>query len=479
MIFSEKSKFLFLVFGRAIQAATSLFALHLTTNLLGQEELGKVYYILSIQAFFALFLINPVGQYFNRKTNYWFQNKVVFSAYVKQSKYILYITFFSIVFLYFLRDIWNISLENRTIALISLLIASQSINQTIIPLFNMLNYRGYFVVLTILTSVLSVILSLIFVKTINNTAFSWLLGIVAGNFILLVISSVMFRKKIIGGSTESDNNLEFKWNKKDILRFSLPISVATLGMWFVNSGYRILVEKHYGLEYLSYIGVGIAIASQIFALAESLITQYFLPILYKNVEGAKSDKRVCHINSYLNKVIPIYFSLGIFFTFSIKAFLPFLVGKQYYGVIEVAIYGIWIEFSRVTTNALSIICQIENNTKLFPIPFFKGSAFTIVGVSFIKIGVDHFTNLLLISAAIVLVSMFFLMKKIISFNFPIRNIICVLFATIPSVLFFRLIDIEANFSVDHFFYCGLGGIIYLSGLSFFWWYFIYSAEQSY
>ena len=64
-------------------------------------------------------------------------------------------------------------------------------------------------------------------------------------------------------------------------------------MWFLNSGYRMIVEKMYGLEFLAFLGVGLAVSSQVFAIAESLLTQYFIPELYKNSENSTKETGSC------------------------------------------------------------------------------------------------------------------------------------------------------------------------------------------
>lgn len=63
-----------LLSGRLLQAFITLITLRVLTTVLPKSELGLVYYIITIQTFYSLFLINPVGQYFNRNTIAWYEN---------------------------------------------------------------------------------------------------------------------------------------------------------------------------------------------------------------------------------------------------------------------------------------------------------------------------------------------------------------------------------------------------------------------
>ncbi|KJF99856.1 hypothetical protein UB34_00020 [Photobacterium leiognathi] len=85
-----KNDFVILLLGRIIQIGIVLISLRVSTTVLPESELGSIYYLTTLQGLFSLFLINPVGQYFNRNTNKWFSNGVIVKCFTNQVKYIFF-----------------------------------------------------------------------------------------------------------------------------------------------------------------------------------------------------------------------------------------------------------------------------------------------------------------------------------------------------------------------------------------------------
>jgi len=462
MLFKSNA-FIVLLLGRFLQIFITLCSLRISTTILPQSELGAVYYIIAIQSFFTLFLISPVGQYFNRQTSKWFVDGVIYSAYRKQFQYILFVTLLSIFAMASIVFAGVTLLTYPLLLITSALILTQSINQTLIPMINMLEKRVAFVVFNLLTAFISILSSYLLIVFYSASALSWVAGIILGNGIVTFIATIWFKKR-----NQIVTNKKIKLKFDELCKFSVPIAIATAFMWFLSSGYRITVEAFYGLNFIAFLGVGLSVSSQVFTITESLLTQYLIPGLFKNVENANKEKRQKLINNYLATVVPLYVSLALFLTFSVQYLFPFVVGEQYYSAYNFAIYGAWIELSRVLTNAFSIVSQVEKKTMKFIMPYMLGAMLLFVTLllnNVLKLD-GQVQSLLFISNFVVFLVMYFSMKKYLLFKIPFKEIFVTSLMVLPSILYFILVDFHTSLSVEHFFMYLCGGIIYLTCSSF-------------
>lgn len=446
----EKSDFIIILFGKLLQIIIMIFSIRVSTTLLDPKEMGNVYIFTTIYSFFVLSLISPFGQYVNRHTHKWYQEKSIIDNLMIYFIYVIFISLLSIAIgsiLYFFGISNEINI-NIFIFLLFSIILILTLNQTILPLLNMLHYRLSFTVLTVLTSLLSLIFGYIFVKFFGSSAENWLLGTVFSNCIFMIIGFVILRNKL----NDKFNGVFYNLKKitkpkiKSILVFVIPLSIATLFMWLQNSGYRIVVEQKLGLEFLGFLGVGMAVSSQIASVVESIVMQYFHPIYYQKITNVTLEDRKKAINELINKVLPIYFMLTIFLTFFAKYIVEILVAEKYFEAYIFAVFGIWIEFFRMTTNLFGNISQSEMNTKKFMIPYIIGSILTIILVYLSSIHSEYKLYLplaLIVGGFLTMIIMYFSMKKLIDFEIDYRLIFWAFIVSIPyfGVYF---IDIEST-----------------------------------
>lgn len=468
MILKINKDFLILLTGRLLQIVTTLFSLRISSSLMPESELGLVYYIVAVQSFFSLFLINPVGQYFNRHTNRWYKEGIIYSCFKKQCYFIFVVAIAALLILTIFHYLNLIELSFKLILIGCGLIFSQSLNQTVIPALNMLNRRYAFVIFNLLTSILCAIISFSLLVFVKNNAESWLFGIVIGSMIINFFASRWF--KIIAKENVKIEDIENDQidSLNIILLFTLPIAFSTFFMWFLGSGYRILIEQFNGLEFLAVLGIGMAVSSQIFAIAESLLMQYLLPTLYRNIEYSCESKRVELLNAYLSTVVPLYLSLALFLTFSIQHIFPFLVAEKYHSFYIYAIYGAWVELFRSLTNAFSITAQIEKKTGKTVYPYIIG-AISLSSMLIIKefLSVDiNVMHLLIISNLVVLICMVINMLSYLPFKLPLKEVFSITLVVIPSLLYFNFINYDSDLSLGSFVYLTVGSGLYFVGLFF-------------
>ncbi len=112
------------------------------------------------------FLINPVGQYINRYTHQWYEEKKIMNVFFVFNFYVVFMAFISlfITFLLYKTGIGNNVDMFYFILFVSLYIYFNTWNQTIIPMINLLGNRVSFIYFTISTQIFGLLLSVYFIN---------------------------------------------------------------------------------------------------------------------------------------------------------------------------------------------------------------------------------------------------------------------------------------------------------------------------
>jgi len=442
-----KRDFLIIFIGKLFQIIVAILTIKVSTALLDPKEMGNIYIFTTLYTFFVFVLISPFGQYINRHTHKWLGDKTLINNLIIYGIYVFFVSITSVFIGYIIYEVGIISGIKLSLfsLLLFLFITCITLNQTVIPMLNMLHYRLYFTILTVLTAIGVLLFGYIFVLLFGDSATNWLFGLVLANALFLLLGFIVLKNKIQGefkGFTWNYHRIT-KGKIKTILYFVVPLSIATVLMWLQNSGYRIIIEKAKGLEFLGYFGVGMAISAQIASIVESVVMQYFHPIYYQQITNTSLESRKKAIDELINKVLPIYLMLAIFVTFFAKYIIEIVVAEKYYEAYIFTIFGIWIEFFRMTSNLFGNISQSELNTKKFMIPYAFGS-FVTIGLVYLSGSTQEYkiylSMSLLVGAFTTMLTMYFFMKRLIDFTIRYKSLLFSFLLSLPysSILFFDI-----------------------------------------
>tara|TARA_R110001583_G_scaffold125058_2_gene276533 strand:- start:6667 stop:8091 length:1425 start_codon:yes stop_codon:yes gene_type:complete len=463
------NKDLFLIVtGRFILIGISLLALRLFTSLLNQEDVGTTYLIITVYTFFNIFLINPIEQYLHRNISVWKKCGNIVHVVNMQTIYIGFITVLCTVTIFFISLLYED--YYKFLIILPLFLFSLSVNKLIIPMLNMLGHRGWFILFSVITAVLSLMFSWLMINVFYADVTTWILGIVFGHLFTSFFAYYFLYKK--HGKRTSNHlfkpmNLLSSRRISKIFYFSYPLAIATFFMWSQNNGYRIQIEMFFGLEYLGFLGVGLAVANQLFVVIESLISQYYYPLLYQKIGTRDLTLRCKAVNEFITSSVPIYFGLAIFLTFSIEYILPLLVDETYSDKFIFAIYGVWIEFFRVSSNLLGISAHAENKTKILVIPYVFGALFLNVSLFVISLFFENqnfLLPILVLSAVITLLTMYIVIKKVLNISIPFKEMALSFVFVAPSAVYFFMVDFPRKLDLSYFSYLSVGGLMFLFGL---------------
>jgi len=453
-----------LIVGRVLQILIALISIKVATKLLDASELGNLYLILSIVGFFSLFLVNPIGQYINRKTHQWHEEAKLINVLYVFNIYIIALSIFSIFITY---TLYNLSIGNNIdltyfICFIVLFIYFTTWNQTIIPMINMLGGRVTFVLFTLSSQLLFLALAYLLINIFGAFCVFWFLGQVIAFGIVAIIAIIFFIKQI-------QNNFDFTLahkminieNLKEVLKFSAPLSIGVLFFWVQTQSYGIIIEKYIGSEFLGYFGVGMAIALAISSAFETVIMQYLYPQMYKSMKD--ENKFSIMMSNILNLIIPIYFLLAIFVSIFAVYIMTILVDIKYYDSYIYTVFGVWISFFMMSSNMLANIAHATLKTKELIYPYITGGIIAVIGVT-LSTNSEHYKLYiplsLLLAGIISFVFMYIKMNRLVGIDLNIKNVFLIILYSTPLLLGFLFYNYSNNIFYS-FFVVGIFGLYFL------------------
>jgi len=372
---------LILIIGRVLQIVIALIAIKLATNILSPSEMGNYYLIISIAGFFGFFLVGPIGQLINRKIHQWHQEKKLLNVLYLYNYYIFFLALLSIAvlkILHYLHVGEDIHLD-VFIGALFIYIFAHTWNQTIIPMFNMLEYRVFYVLFTLVSQIMFLFFAYLFIFFFDKEGIYWFMGQGVGFGLVAIVAFRFFYIKIEDNfSLIESHNMLTKKNFKKLIKFSAPLFLSSLLFWMQTQSYPLIIEKFVNTEFLGYIGVGFSVAFAISTAFESIIMQYIYPQMYKSMQDNNEFSTI--MSKIINLILPIYLFITIFVSFFAIYINTILVDSKYFDSYIYVVFGVWIAFFRISSNIIANIAHAKLNTKALILPSFLGAFMMITGI---------------------------------------------------------------------------------------------------
>lgn len=448
-ILVKNSGILYIIGSKVIIILLTLLTNRLLTEYLSETELGKYYYFLSLQTLFVITLISPVGQILYRKAIEWRRIEILNSYINIHFLFIAIIASISFLILISFKFYFD-NMDFKTLPiLLPIFILVNSLNQTYIPLLNLFQDRKGFALISILTTTISLLLGYIILRK-NSSAFSWVLILSISYFCTTILGFSRLKSRFINGNVKENifTIIYSIWLRKGLLlKLVGPLSIGLFLMWFIFSGYRLIIESIVGLEFLGLLGLGFMLSSQISSSIESITESYLTPLFYEKLDSKKSIKcRTEWFNYFLNKKFQIY-SIISCSTFCLSPFLYQILVSDYYSDYYIYLqYGVILDFFRKGINAFYQIALIELKTKNIIVPYVIGAM--IISCGFILYNFSGSQRLILSSLILGVISTFIMMyikmNKILRINLQLEKIFQALIISFPLYAFSTLVETNST-----------------------------------
>lgn len=370
-----------ILFGRAAQFLLALAMMRVATTLLSPEEMGRMSLVTTTTAFFALFLINPVGMFINRRLHAWQSSGLARHYLTRYAGYLILVSAFSAACLALLHMAGAVNFGMPAGWLIFLICGSllfNTLNQTSIPSLNLLGDSGRFVALSIATIATGFACAALLAALIRPVAEYWLLGLLLGQTALAAIGTkVLFARLRASGTAASLPAIHGR-HLRTLFNFAWPVAIAVGLGWVQNQGYRYFMEDRLGLAELGLFIAGYGISMGMIAAFESVLTTYFQPRLYRDASTADPVRQAQAWRQYAAVVIPSLLLTVAFVVILAPEFTRIFLGDNFQSAAAYVVWGALAEAARVLTGAYSLIAHVHMRTQWLIFPSLIGALLSAV-----------------------------------------------------------------------------------------------------
>ncbi len=369
-----------IIFGRAAQFLLALAMMRVATTLLSPEEMGRVSLILTTIAFFAMFLVNPVGMFINRRLHAWQASGVARYYLSRYVGYLLLVALIAAAVLPLLNMSGVLGFGISTgwlILLVSGTLLFNTINQTSIPSLNLLGDSRQFVLLSVVTIAASFGCATLLVKMVQPAAQYWVLGLLLGQTLLAVIGTRVFLSRLQTAKVAHVPAAITRRHLRVLSSFAWPVAIAAGLGWVQGQGYRYLIEGQLGLAPLGLFVAGYGISAGMIAAFESVLATYFQPRLYRDVSNDQPALQARAWQRYAAAVLPSLLLTMAFIAMLAPELTRLFLGENFQSASEFVIWGALAEAARVVTGIYSLIAHVFMRTRWLILPGIVGAGLSL------------------------------------------------------------------------------------------------------
>lgn len=406
----------------------ALVMVRVATTLLTPEEMGKSSLVLTTIAFFALFLVNPVGMFINRRLHAW-QASGVAKYYLL--RYTLYLIFVVLIAAFILPLIYMSGIVNFGIpvAWLTILVCGSlffnTINQTAIPSLNLLGDSRKFVLLSIATLSASVASAALLVLTVQANAQYWLLGLLIGQALFALVGTRVLFIRLENNGIPSASPAINRRHLQLLFSFAWPVVIAAGLSWVQGQGYRYLMEGQLGMAQLGLFVAGYGISAGIIAGFESVVATYFQPRLYRDVNINNPLERTRAWQRYAVALIPSLILTVALVVMLAPELTHLFLGVNFQSSANFVVWGALAEATRVIVGVYSLIAHVHMQTRWLILPNVIGALLSIaLCIELIPIlGPAGAGMGLVMSGVAMVITMHILMAKHVERGIPMRPVV--------------------------------------------------------
>lgn len=332
-------------------------------------------------AFFALFLINPVGMFINRRLHAWQSSGLARHYLTRYVGYLILVAAISAACLTLLYMVGAMNFGMPVGWLIFLICGSllfNTINQTSIPSLNLLGNSRWFVMLSIATVAVGFGCAALLVKLIEPAAEYWLLGLLLGQAILAAIGTKILFDRLQASDTVAPLPAIHRRHLRTLFNFAWPVAIAVGLGWVQSQGYRYFMEAQLGLAQLGLFIAGYGISMGMIAAFESVLTTYFQPYLYRDISTANPARQAQAWREYAAVVIPSLLLTVAFVVILAPELTRIFLGNSFQSAAAYVVWGALAEAARVLTGAYSLIAHVHMRTQWLILPNLMGAIISAV-----------------------------------------------------------------------------------------------------
>jgi hypothetical protein len=168
---------------------------------------------------------------------------------------------------------------------------------------------------------------------------------------------------------------------KKAWQFAWPVSIAVACSWLHFQGYRFVLADAVGLEALGFFVAGYGIAASLFAALEQILTTWFMPRFYRQVNQETQAVSASAWARYASSVLPLsVLALAALVGMS-DVLVQWMLGPAFQNTQQYVRWGALAEWTRVVAGIYVLVAHQHMRTRDLVIPHFLGAVVAFVFIS--------------------------------------------------------------------------------------------------
>ncbi len=328
--------------GRVLNAASSVVAVRLYTELLKPEQVGRLSLLLASISLFCLVLVAPVSSWVTRKSIEWH----VEGTLIRQLRHPLYYSLWSsalaVAVCFALIRTGLLAMPLLVAPLIGFAVLGTGVSAFGSQLFNYLNRPLHYVILSVATSWAGVAFAGILCLRLSATAEAWMIGITGSQVVMGLVSIFMIRKTLVSGNSGSAPAAETGQPGFDlwaIALYSTPMLIGACLSWAQTDGYRYFFVHMVNERTLGLFATGFAIGMSPMLLLERVLNDTYLPLLTRAVALNDREHWPDAFEAFASASILPLVLFTVLACSGTQLFAKLLVSHTYYAVAWLGAFG--------------------------------------------------------------------------------------------------------------------------------------------
>lgn len=380
----NKTDLTVLILGRSLQVIFAFLSVRLITTLLGPTQIGRMNLILGVTSWFGLLLVSPVSNYILQQALEWNAEGKLINSLRRYIFFLAGVAIFTASLISILYYTIGIGTQVQLPWLLALVLSSLTLGMlstTCTTIINLLGYRTWYVLFSNLGGWLGLGIAISLALWFSIKAEYWMIGLLIGQVIVLIGAGIVLNKvsnKRPSLSTSVTRTNDF--NARAIFQFSWPLIIATAFYWLQNSGYRFVLV---GLANETTVGLfttGTAIAVAPLVMFETLFTEYYRPIFYRDIAYGNNQQRAQAWNQYANAYFPAIILVTVYLALSGPFLARLLVSQAFQHVSWLAFWGAITQATLMINATYTLLVFASLDTRIMIWPNILGALIVFVSM---------------------------------------------------------------------------------------------------
>jgi O-antigen/teichoic acid export membrane protein len=369
--------------GRLAQILLLVLTMRVATTFLPPAELARFFLISSAVALYGSILLNPVGMFMNRRFHAWNSRGLVSYYYGYFWAYLIFVAVIASLSIIVFVHANLLTFHTEISWLVFLIFASvliSTVNTVVIPGLNMLGKRASFILLTIATTATSLIAGLLIVILAGPRTEYWLIGILMGQLLVSLLGWKIFYKHIHRFNSLASSGVKMDRSHARVLwKFAWPILIGASLIWVQSQSYRFIMENSMGLVQVGLFAAGYGISAGMIAGIEAILTSYFQPTFYRNINSEDVVAQGKAWTNYAEAILQPLLPVGFLLIAVAPELTALLLGANYAESSQFIVWGAIAELARVAYGVYGMAAHARMKTNLLLLPSLVGVIVSIAG----------------------------------------------------------------------------------------------------